>query len=451
MTGQFDILVIGDDEAAMCAAAAAAKTGARAGLVRQEDRRRKLVGASAPMVPNFVWRRLDLQDYDLALEPVSRRVTLLRDGDPVSTYANPRTTAEALAEGGVDDHLLWRDFVADAAALADGGYLADSWFNSAVESGKAFAAFVTEPAALDRASRLFGPCADLLSDYFTDDRLVTHVAAHALAPGGYGDREVGSTPEIAAFFGEEGWRVRTQKDAQPLRAVLEQVCLNAGVVMFSGSVREATSSGARPATVLIGDVDKVRARHIFFATPDAASEAGALACRGDRAASRAENATLTMRFRLSEPIEAPLGDDKAVFQIIDSHADIQAARDAAVQGRLYDKAPIEFEISPGGEVVARTSYLPGAFYEDGEWRGWTGQDRQAAAAIVKERLASRLPEFAARVRRTESDLCAPLNSRAIRADRAPFANCDRVIIQPQRHNAIGAAVRLIDKVLAGDE
>ncbi|MEZ5894336.1 MAG: hypothetical protein R3C58_14480 [Parvularculaceae bacterium] len=451
MTGQFDILVIGDDEAALCAAAAAAKAGARTGLVRQEDRRRKLSPGSAPAVPNFVWRRLDLQDYDLVLEPASARVTLFKDKEPLATYANPRETADALAATGVDDSLLWRDFISDAAAIADDNYLASSYLNGAVESGKSFASFISDPSALDRASRFFGPCADLLGDYFTDDRLMTHVAAHALGPGGYGDREIGSTAAVVSFFSEESWRVRTPKDAQSLRAVLELVCQNAGVEMLSGAVRDVASVNGKPSMLTVGDVEKIRVKYIFFATPDAASEAGALHNHGSAPGERAEHATLTMRFRLSEPIDPPTGDDKAVFQIIDSHDDIQGARDAAVLGKLYEKPPIEFEFTAAGEIVARTAYLPGAFYEDGEWRGWTGQDRQAAAALIKERISSRLPEFSARVRRTESELSAPVNSRSLRPDRAPFAKCDCVIVQPQRHNAIGAAVRLIDKVLAGDE
>ena len=107
--------------------------------------------------------------------------------------------------------------------------------------------------------------------------------------------------------------------------------------------------------------------------------------------------------------------------------------------------PVEFEFAPNGELIARSSYLPAAFYEDGEWRGWTGQDRQAAAAIMRERLASRMPGFANYIRRSEAEVSAPP------AGPSPFAGCDRVVIQPRRHDAIGAAVKLIDRVMAGDE
>jgi hypothetical protein len=157
------------------------------------------------------------------------------------------------------------------------------------------------------------------------------------------------------------------------------------------------------------------------------------------------NAEFAVRFKLSEGAEPPLGEPGAIFQVIDEGGDIQAARDAAIEGRLYDRMPVEFEFSGKGEIIARSAYLPAAFYEDGEWRGWTGQDRQAAASIIRERLSSRMPGFASLIKRTETELSAPPSAAS------PFANCGRVIVQPHRHNAISAAVKLIDKVMAGDE
>jgi hypothetical protein len=144
-------------------------------------------------------------------------------------------------------------------------------------------------------------------------------------------------------------------------------------------------------------------------------------------------------------MDPPGGDAKALFQVIDAGADLQEARDAAVAGRLFDRLPVEFEFTPAGEIVARSSYLPAAFYEDGEWRGWTGQDRQAVATIVRERLASRMPGLAARIRRTEADVAAPSSAAS------PFAGCERVTVQPRRHDAVSAAVKLIDQVMAADE
>ena len=57
-------LLIGDDEASLCAAACAQKAGAKVaiGALVEIEKKKQTVGA-LPSVPNFIWRRLDLQDY----------------------------------------------------------------------------------------------------------------------------------------------------------------------------------------------------------------------------------------------------------------------------------------------------------------------------------------------------------------------------------------------------
>lgn len=441
MNGQFDFLVIGDDEPSLAAAAAAAKAHARVVLLVPAERKKRSSSAS-PSIANFVWRRLDLQDYDLTLEPVSARVTLLKEGAPIATYANARDTADALSEAGSPDHLLWRDFLEDMTVLADAPPYAPSGYEKPGTPGiKAFAALLSDPALLEKTARLFGSCADILDDYFSDDRLRTHLAAHALGAAGRGDREAGSAQTLTEFLDPDAWRVRAPKNGPGLRAVLEQVCKDAGVETTQKKPMETAVNG-KYAQVSFDSDDKIRVKHIFFATPAAASAWGVA---GNGALGQGAHADFTVRFRLSDTIEPPLGDMNAIFQIVDKSDDIQAARDSAQQGRLYDQMPVEFEFASNGEVIARSGYLPAAFYEDGEWRGWTGQDRQAAASIIKERLASRIPGFASLISRTDTELSAPP------ASSSPFANCGRVIVQPHRHNAISAAVKLIDQVMAGDD
>ena len=342
--------MIGGDEASLCAAAAAARAGARTALLRITQRKKQTAIAATPAIPNFVWRRLDLQDYDLTLEPASARVTLFKEGDPFITYANGRATSDALAESGVEDHFVWADFIEEAASLAAGDVLKAPLTTSTPVSGKALAALLSDPAALDRMARLHGACADLVDDYFTDARLKAHVSAHALSPAGADDREAGSASAVAEFFHEDSWRARTPKDATSLMAVLEQVCKDAGVDAYSGKVTEVIADGAKHVNITIGAEETIKARHVFFATPDAAAAAGV----GQNSAAHAQ---FTVRFKLSGRIEPPAGDDSAIFQIIDDGSDIREARVAAVNGKLFDGAPVEFEITPNGEIIARTSYF----------------------------------------------------------------------------------------------
>ncbi len=440
MNGQFDFLVIGDDEASLAAAAAAAKAGARVVLLAPSDRKKKARPA-APSIPNFVWRRLDLQEYDLTVEPVSARITLFKEGGTFATYANTRATMDALAEQESADHLLWRDFVEDMQALAS-----DHAHGPATKlrepTPKSFASVLGDPEALEKTSMLYGACADILDDYFSDSRIKTHLAAHALGGGGRGDQEAGSAEILTEFLDVDAWRVRTPKDGPALRVVLEQACQDAGVAITSDKPVEVTQAG-KAVNISFGGEDKIKVKYVFFATPLAARMAGAR--DGRSALGLAPHAEFTMRFRLADSAETPCGDSSAIFQILDERADIQAARDAAVQGKLYDKLPVEFEYAPNGELIARTSFLPAAFFEAGEWRGWTGQDRQAVAAIIKERLSSRIPDFASHIRRSETELSAPPSGDTL------FSAIDRVVVQPHRHNAMSAAVKLIDEVMARDE
>ena len=79
MTKAYDIIVIGDDEASLCAAAAAAQHGVHVAILSPPRKAMHSSQASFVAVPNFVWRRFDLHDYGLALEPASARVTLTND------------------------------------------------------------------------------------------------------------------------------------------------------------------------------------------------------------------------------------------------------------------------------------------------------------------------------------------------------------------------------------
>ena len=189
--------------------------------------------------------------------------------------------------------------------------------------------------------------------------------------------------------------------------------------------------------------DKLKTRYVFFASPAAAERAGAAAAALGGAMGAGRTATAVMRFKLADGAAAPAGDARAVFQIIDESDDMRRARDAAISGRLPDTLPVEFEFNEKGDIVARTAYCPAAFCEEGEWRPWTSQDRQAVAARIKERLTSRMPELAEAIRSTRIEVTGPPEGTV-------FSHADDIIIQPARHDAIGAAVRLIDRVMNDD-
>lgn len=454
MTAQLDILVIGDDEPSLCAAACAARAGAATGLVLPPRGGKPLYGASAPGIPNDVWRRLDLQDYALDLAPVSARVTLFQDKVSLSTGGDPRETGEALAAAGVGGHDLWADFIEEMRAMAREDALSSLCAGAAGDAAARLMRLFDDERALARVGRLAGGGDEVLADFFDDPRLREHVAAHALSRGGFGGAEAGSAAALGDCHGETAWPVRPEGGAKALHAILREACEKAGVQFFEGPVEPAAAPArketrkerrnGRVRTLSVNGHDRVKTRYIFFASPAAAERAGAGAAALGGAMGGGRTATAVMRFKLAEDVAPPAGDARALFQIIDAGEDMRAARDAAVCGRLPQTLPVEFEFSDKGDIVARTAYCPAAFCEEGEWRPWTSQDRQALAARIKERLVSRMPALAEAVRSTRIEVTGP-------PERAVFSYADDIIIQPARHDAIGAAVRLIDQVMNGDD
>ncbi|WP_411816176.1 hypothetical protein [Hyphococcus sp. DH-69] len=445
MNGPFDILIIGDDEPALCAAACAAKAGSRVGVLRKNATRRKSFTASTPAIPNFVWRRLELQDYDLALNPVSTRVTLLHGAKEISTFDNDRQTADWLAGKEIKDHHIWSDFTDEVASLAHDNFVADLQFSTKKKLRNGLAKLLSDPYALDRAARMTGASETLLDDYLTDGSLKAHLSAHALSPSGFGPREQGSAAALINFLDETAWPVRPDKNSQSIRTILEKICQTEGVSFLAGRITEVTTASNKHIALSIGADESVKTRIIFFATPETARAYGVDQNLSSPMVDAPGHANFSVKFKLAEFIDPPAGDRDGIFQIVDSATELQEARDSAVKGQFPKKLPVEFEYTRNGEIIARSSFLPGAFFEDGEWRGWTGQDRQAAVTLIKERLTSRMPGLAAQIRRTETEVVTPYLGET------PFAGCDQIIVQSRPHNTISAAVKLIDEVIGRDE
>jgi len=438
MTKPYDILVAGADEASLCAAAAAALHGARAALLAPSEIA-KSACASCLAVPNFVWRRFDLHEYGLTLEPVSARVTFTNDNKTVSSYASARQSQTAFAKDKSGDYLIWESFVEEMRALGETAPFAKVMDGGVCDSAALGAIFADARslAALERATE---SCTATLDDYLTDVHLKTHVAAHALGRAGLGGREAGSAIMLPEFFDEDAWPCRVAKNSPSLASVLEKVCDKNGVERLAGRLVAIGAEEGKYRAVVASDNQIINTQLVFFASPDAALAAGArpaLSMRGGA------NATAMLRIKLKHPIAPPAGDKKSTFQIADDLGELQCARDAAADGRLPDRPPVAFEFAGPREILARTSYCPASFRDGDAARGWTGQDRQAIAARMKDRLVERIDGLAGNISKTEVRVIGggePGHYARIRES-------EHVIMQPHRHNAIAAAVILVDKAL----
>jgi len=439
MTASVDLLVIGEDEAALCAAAAAARAGTSTALLRGK-RKSKTKSASYCAIPNFVWRRLDLQDYCVSLEPVGALVTLFPGGDHVTTRAGVSETKSALAAADNPDHQLWGDFVADIRRLGDDVQLVKPHGGERKEKIDLPALF-GDMRALSALGQLTGSCAAMLDDYFNDEELKAHVAAHALAPSGLGGGEAGGAAALTQLFDENAWRVRPAAESAALRQALEGVCADSGVSMHEGVAVEFASDNAKRLNVTFGDGTQIKTRHVIFTSPETAAINGyhdplsPLSRRG-RVSAR-------MRVKLKKPIAPPAGEENAFYLIVDDANDLQRASDAVSDGRLPDRPPVAFEIAGNGDLIVSTAYCPKAFRDEEGLREWTGQDRQAVMKRMLERLESRISGLAGNIRNSEVEIIGaeapPVPSR--------LEHDESIFILPNRHNAVAEAVKLVDKVL----
>lgn len=442
MIATFDVLVVGSDEASLCAAACAARAGARVGLLRRKAEGKRQSDASVSAVPNAVWRRLDLQDYGVSLEPVSARISLTGEGESVATYPSVRQTGAVLAANGAEDHLLWSSFVDEMARLKRTADL-DGAVTRAPNGVAPLTGLLENPQRLSAVGQLTGACTDLLDDYFSDDGLKAHLGAYSLARAGLGGRELGAALEVPDALDDDAWRVRATADGASLHVVLEKICETSGVEFFEGALISVLTEGGKHKVIEISGDAKLKSRCVFFATPEAAASAGIETPASPLAAQN--NVTASMRFKLRKSVKPPVGDKDAIFFILDGIDDLQTARDCVVDGQLPEALPVEFEFARNGDLIARTNYCPKAFREEGEWRDWTGQDRQAVAARITQRLASRISALPGAVKKSKIEF---IGADEPHKNRPMVASPELVVIQPSHHNAIGAAVQLLDKVLA---
>lgn len=443
MTMAFDLLIIGDDEAALCAAAAAARAGAPTALLRRKKAKRARK-ASFCDLPNFVWRRLDLHEYGVAIEPVSARVTLFEEGKSVATHPAARESKDSLIADNAGDRLVWPDFVEEMKQLGKRSRLKDAAAGANAKNGSALSYLLDDDLLYSVLRQTTASCVDLLEDYFVDPQVKAHVAAHALSTAGLGGEEAGAALVLPEFFDDDAWRVRPTKDSPPLLQTLAAVCRDSGVAIYEDDIGEMAPEGAKHQAVTLAGGEKLKVRYVLFATPQSAAAAGMRADLSPLAAPG--GAVAQLRVKLKEPVSAPMGDEHAVYQIVDGLDDLRSARAAAVDGRLPEKLPVEFEFSDNGDIIARTAYCPRAFREDDGARGWTGQDRQVVTKRIMEQLASRLDGLAAKVRKTDIEIIgADAPERPLRLNGA-----GNIFIQPSRHNAVSEAVKLVDKVLRGE-
>lgn len=436
----YDLVVIGAEPAGLAAAACAARAHARVGLVRGGDK--PLRSASTPAVPDFVWRKLNLQDSGLEAEPVTARISLFEGGRALKSYASEKKCRDGLEAAGIADHRLWADFSgAMARASEEGEELARR--AGARARGKAAPALLgalAGKAGAGAATRLTDTTLAVLDDYFASDDLKVHLASAALTPFGFGGDEAGSALALAGVAAPSSWRIRASRNGPKLERALEDAATGAGVEFIDARLRGLAAADDKTYEIALNDGDALRARSVMAASAEAAARAGLAVAPAFSPLLRRDGAVANVRLRFAKPVAAPGGEEGAIFYLADSLAAFAEARDAALEGRIAERAPISFEFHKD-EVLVQAPYCPAVLRTDGDERDWTEQDRQAFGQQIVERLAPFLNGAARAVRRVDVRVspAAPVQGDA-----------DGIIAPPPGHDPIGAAVKLALDLIGGE-
>jgi len=437
---QYDLIVIGAEPAGLAAAACAGRAHAHVALIHTGDQPPR--SASAPGVPDFVWRKLNLQDAGLEADPVPARISLFEGGRTLKTFKSAKKTRDALEAASIPDHRLWADFNDELSrARKEGEGLTR---RAAVRAnGRGAPALLGALAGKDgagAAERLTEGALALLDDYFSDDALKVHLASVALTPFGLGGDEAGSALALAGVGAPSAWRVRVSRNGPKFERVLEDAALAAGVEIIDARIRAVGAADEKTCEVTLHDGDVLRARHLMAASTEAAARAGLDIAPAFSPLTRRDGAVANVRLRFARPIEAPEGEKDAIFYLADSISSFAEARDAALEGRLIERPPISFEFNKD-DILVHAPYCPSFLKTEDEVREWTEQDRQAFGQQIIARLAPFLNGAArSAVRRIDVRVTPAAPRQGEGAG---------VIAPPPGHDPIGAAAKLALDLIGG--
>ncbi|MEQ1932141.1 MAG: hypothetical protein ABL957_16635, partial [Parvularculaceae bacterium] len=395
---------------------------------------KKSRAGSTPGVPDFVWRKLNLQDAGLDAPPVAARVALFEDGKSVATYSSDRRTEEALKKSGGGDYHLVSDFSAELSRLWGEGE--DVARASAAGPARKKTPLLGALAGTDGPSvarRLTSSTAGLLEDYFADRDLRTHFANVALSPFGLGGDEPGSALALASLSEPAAWRVKNGGKGRGLLEVLEEAARSAGVEVIESRLREIGAE-RRLRLVTFDNGETIRTRRIMASSIDAAARAGLDIAPSFSPLARRDGAVADVRLKFQKAPQALEAGKNAVYYIADSLDALAGARDAVLEGRLAERMPISFEFSKD-EILVHAPYCPSFLKTENEVREWSEQDRQALGMQIVQRLEPFLNGATKQIKR--------IDIRVTPAAPAPGDEPHRsVAAPPPGHDPIGAAAKL---------
>ncbi|MEZ5895004.1 MAG: hypothetical protein R3C51_01265 [Parvularculaceae bacterium] len=425
----YDLAIIGADAAGHTAAALAAVLGKSAVVIHTGDETPDYLSFCEPA--NFLWRMLDLHEFDLDLQPVASQRTLgvLDDASGVAgvSFREIAQMTEFLHSAHPVDAELWPDFLREVSDRRH--HLAP------VQSAGKKPGAVVIGAAGRLAVDEYASFNALIDDYFADESLKTHLVNSIAARFALAGDEAGGVQAAYGAFG--AWPLAIAS-ARALATALEKKCESADVAFIHGPVSDCAPSRGGAASLSFANDERVRVKRVFASSRAVAAVGGFAVAGAPSPLDRRRGLRASFHLRYEDP--PMVGDDApGVRYFIGAGRDGAArARDAMLEGRLTDDAPMMFEID-GNDIYVTAAFCPARICEDDAMREWTGQDRQALGRQVAERISAFLDNADA----------PPSSITTVLGDAPDIAHAGRplfpveAIAPPPSLDPIGAAAQMI--------
>jgi hypothetical protein len=409
-----DLFVAGADAAGLAAAACAARSGA--GVALAPTGGESLSEGFVAEPPNFVWRLLDLHQYDLRFEAPAGDATMLAGDEIVETGAETRETATKLAARHPTLEFLWPQFVDELAAASSTG------------------------GRVNLAPGEFQSANDALDDYFDDEDLKTHLVNTLISQFGLAGDEPGSAQALSSVV---GWgRRRTLRRA--LDDALKTAAVAAGVEIRDERLHKVQRVDGKLWKIVMEDGRDIRARDIMASSALIGEAAGLRIGTSGSPLLRRNGAEATIRIRYDRRPKLAGRDWRVRYHTAANRRQIARARDAMNAGRIVDQPPLSLEFA-GKDVIARAPYCPARLRENGHFREWTGQDRQVLGRQAAEEVERLFGDIGA-----AREIDVTIGPDAATGLRRRLFDAPPILAPPPSHDNIGAAAALAMEIVRRD-
>ena len=426
----FDIAIIGATNASLAAAAYIKRVGGNAVVIQTGIEKNNEFSSDCP--PNFVWRKLDLGAYGVVLEPVDTISSLAGGGILLQTFEDENKSLDAIRRKDQTASELLHDFMASGQNLSahDQGPQFNGCRQSAFERFAPRSAICGSPLA---------SAMDILGDFFADEEIKAHFAQISLMRFGMAGDEPGSAIALGSGLADAEWRVRSNGNGVSLRKALLRVCEDLSVKLFTSGVTAVEKKGKTSKKIVLSDDSEIIAKTILAADEFVADRLGLVVESGGSLLASRRQTEAVVTITLSSSVEISVGANNGVYFLANGgHASLIKARDAAREGEIAEDLPVIFEAS-GKTVKVTTRYIPEKLWSEGDWRDWSGQDRQALGSQILDLVAPYITGGRSNVSRIDVTVSTPARKKL--REESPLDVPD-ILIPAPHHDRIAALVNL---------